>query len=204
MFLVGDEGIVLEFPDTRNSLLLKLRDKGDCQSWREFVAVYRPVVYRMARRRGMQDADAQDLAQVVLLSVAESVSRWEADPHRARFRTWLSRVARNAIIDAFRRRRPDIGQGSTTHIARLQQQPEPASAEIERECRREIFRSAARGVRWEFAEETWLAFWLTAVEGRDCREVAKELGKSVGAVYIARSRVMRRLQEKVREAEREE
>ncbi len=56
MFLVGEEETVHEFPDTRNSLLLKLRDKGDCESWQQFVAVYRPVVYRMARRRGMQDA----------------------------------------------------------------------------------------------------------------------------------------------------
>lgn len=190
-----------EFPETRNSLLLKLRDRGDCESWHEFVAVYRPVVYRMARHRGMQDADAQDLAQAVLISVAEAVDRWEADPHRARFRTWLTRVAHNAIIDAFRRCRPDTGKGGTTQITRLQQQPEPDDAEIEREQRRELFRWAARQVRWEFAEETWLAFWLTTVEGCDSKEVGAELGKSVGAVYIARSRVMRRLQEKVREVE---
>jgi len=201
VFLVGEEETVHEFPDTRNSLLLKLRDKGDCESWQQFVAVYRPVVYRMARRRGMQDADAQDLAQAVLVAVAESVDRWEADPRRARFRTWLSRVAKNAIIDAFRRRRPDAAIGGTTEVARLQQQPEPDDAELDREHRREVFRWAARQVRWEFAEETWLAFCLTAVEGRHVKEVAGQLGKSAGAVYIARSRVMRRLQEKIVELE---
>ncbi len=204
VFLVGEEGNVHEFPETRDSLLLKLRDRGDCESWHEFVAIYRPVVYRMARRRGMQDADAQDLAQSVLISVAESLKRWESDPKRARFRTWLSRVARNAIIDAFRRVRPDAGKGGTAEMTRLEQQPALADAEIDSEHRRELFRWAARQVRWEFAEETWLAFWMTAVEARIVQDVARELGKSPGAVYIARSRVMRRLQEKVREVEREE
>lgn len=201
MYLVGEKEAVHEFPDTRNSLLLKLKDRGDCESWQEFVTVYRPVVYRMARRRGMQDADAQDLAQGVLLSMAESVDRWQADPGRARFRTWLSRVAKNAIIDAFRRRRPDVGRGSTTQIIKLQEQPEPDPTEIDREHRRERFRWAARHIRWEFAEETWLAFWRTTVDGQDCHAVAAELGKSVGAIYIARSRVMRRLQERVQEVE---
>lgn len=204
VFLVGEEGLVHEFPETRNSLLLKLRDSADSESWHEFVAVYRPVVYRMARRRGMQDADAQDLAQAVLISVADSVDRWQTDPQRARFRTWLSRVARNAIIDAFRRKRPDVGEGGTTQIARLQQHPEPDHAEIDTEHRRELFRWAARQVRWEFAEETWLAFWRTAVETRPVQEVAEELGKSPGAIYIARSRVMRRLQERVQEVEHED
>lgn len=197
MFLVGEDGIVHEFPNTRNSLLLKLRDRNDCESWHEFVALYRPVVYRMARRRGMQDADAQDLAQTVLISVADSVQRWEADPNRARFRTWLARVARNATIDAFRRRRPDTATGGTTEVTRLEQHPEPDDEEIQREQRRECFRRAARCVRWESAEETWLAFWQTTVEGRDIKEVAEQLGKSPGAVYIARSRVMQRLQKKI-------
>lgn len=201
VLLVGEEGIVHELPETRNSLLLRLRDPDDCESWQEFVAVYRPVVYRMARRRGMQDADAQDLAQAVLLSVADSVQHWEVDPKRARFRTWLARVVRNAIIDAFRRRRPDMGEGGTTHVARLHEQPVPDKGEIDVEHRRELFRWAARQVRWEFAEETWLAFWQTTVEGRPIEEVATELRKTPGAIYIARSRVMRRLQERVRDAE---
>jgi RNA polymerase sigma-70 factor (ECF subfamily) len=200
VFLVGVEGIVHEFPETRNSLLLKLRDPADCDAWHEFAAVYRPVVYRMARRRGMQDADAQDLAQGVLMSVARAIGQWEADPNRARFRTWLARVARNAIIDTFRRTYPDAGKGGTTQVTRLEQQPAPDD-EIDREHHREVFRWAARQVRWEFAEETWLAFWQTTVENKSPKDVATELGKSVGAVYIARSRVMQRLQQKVQEAE---
>lgn len=193
-----------EFPETRNSLLLKLRDPADSESWHEFVTVYRPVVYRMARRRGMQDADAQDLAQAVLLSVAQAVHRWESDPKKARFRTWLTRVARNAIIDAFRRQRPDSGKGGTTELTRLEQHPEPNDAEIDTEHRRELFRRAARQVRWEFAEQTWLAFWQTTVEAKPIQEVATDLQKSPGAIYIARTRVMQRLQQRIREVEHDQ
>jgi RNA polymerase sigma factor (sigma-70 family) len=193
--------LVHELPETRDSLLLQLRDPDNRESWFEFAAIYRPVVYRMARRRGLQDADAQDLAQRVLLSVAGAIGDWKPDRERARFRTWLARVTRNAIVDAFRRVKPDAGQGGTTVMQRLSQEPAPPADELEREHRREVFRWAAKQVRWEFEETTWLAFWLTTVEGKPMPEVAAELGKSTGAIYTARSRVIRRLQEKVRECE---
>lgn len=190
-----------EFPETRDSLLLQIRDSSDRQSWYEFAAIYRPVVYRMARRRGMQDADAQDLAQRVLLAVVGAIGDWKADPDRPRFRNWLSRVARNEIIDAFRRARPDAGRGGTTVLLQLAEEPELTDAELEREQQRELFRWAAKQIRAEFTEDTWLAFWKTTVEANSIEDIASELGKSVGAIYTARSRVMKRLQEMVKSAE---
>lgn len=191
--------LVHELPETRESLLIQLRDAENREAWFEFAAIYRPMVYRMARRRGLQDADSQDLAQRVLLSVAGSISQWKSDPERGRFRSWLARVARNAIIDTFRRERPDAGEGGSAVMQRLAQEPVPADDELEREHRREVFRWAAKQVRWEFEDTTWLAFWLTTVEGRSTADVAEELDKSVGSVYTAKSRVMKRLQEKVQE-----
>lgn len=188
-----------EFPETRDSLLLQIRDPSDRESWYEFAAIYRPIVYRMARRRGLQDADAQDLAQRVLLSVADAISDWESDPQRARFRNWLSRVARNEIVDAFRRIRPDAGKGGTTVVKQLAEQPASTDDEFEQDRHRELFRWAAKEIYNEFADETWIAFWQTTVDAIPIEDVAAELGKSVGAVYTARSRVMKRLQEKVRE-----
>lgn len=190
-------------PDTRDSLLLRLADGEDQEAWRQFVAVYRPLVYRIARRQGLQDADAQDLAQRVLVSVAGAIGRWRSDPRRARFRTWLHTVARNALIDHLRSARPDAAAGGTTAQIQLQDAVDLGAADpmadplLESEHRRAVFRWAAREVRPEFAESTWLAFWRTAVEGEGVAEVAEELGKSSGAVYIARSRVMQRLREKV-------
>lgn len=190
-----------QVPETRDSLLVRLADTADHEAWCQFTAIYRPLIYRLARRRGLQDADAQDLAQRVLLSVAGAIGQWQAEPKRAKFRTWLHTVARNAVIDHLRAAQPDVAEGGTTAQLRLQEAADDrerqADEELEREYQRELFRWAAREVRDEFAETTWLAFWRTAVEGVPIPAVADELGKTVGAVYIARSRVMQRLREKV-------
>ena len=190
-------------PETRASLLIRLKDRADHEAWTEFVEIYQPVVYRLARHKGLQHADAEDLVQQVLSAVARVIDRWESDPQRARFRTWLSRVATNAIINALSRRTADrAGGGSELHEL-LDAQPAdgPDSQLVHLEHRREVFRWAARQIQPEFQPPTWDAFWLTAVEGRDIDELACELKRSRGSIYAARSRVMRRLQEKVREWE---
>lgn len=75
--------------------------------------------------------------------------------------------------------------------------PDESAAVLEQELEREGFRWAARRIRDEFTESTWAAFWQTMVEGRSCAQVADEFGKSVGAVYTARSRVMQRLRQEL-------
>lgn len=192
-------------PQTRASLLLRIKDPADRDAWEEFVEVYRPIIYRMARKRGLQDADAQDLAQRVLGSVASSVEGWEHDSKRARFSTWLTTVTRNAIIDTVRRIKPDHGAGGGTsmlqQLKQLPQSDDAASAEIQREYRRQLFRRAASEVREEFEPTTWDAFWLTTVENLTVTDAASQLGKPIGSIYAARSRVMRRLKLKVSQLE---
>jgi RNA polymerase sigma-70 factor (ECF subfamily) len=154
----------------------------------------------------MQSADADDLVQQVLTAVARVIDRWEADPERARFRTWLNRVATNAIINALSRGRPDRGSGDTGLHDLLDAQPatnENDSELIRVEQRREVFRWAARQIQTEFQPATWDAFWMTAVEGRDAEDAGRALGRSRGSIYAARSRVMRRLKDKVQEWEGE-
>ena len=80
---------------TRNNLILRLRNRDDVQSWREFVAIYQPVIYRVARARGLQDAAALELVQRVLIAVARAVDRFQPDKNRAKFRTWLYRITHN-------------------------------------------------------------------------------------------------------------
>ena len=189
-----------DFPETRNTLLARVRSLDDEDSWREFVAIYRPVVYRLARKRGLQHADADDLAQRVFLSVGRAIGNWQPDPERGRFRAWLGTIARNAIINSLARRPPDAAAGGTSILELLDQQPEPDERtrhDLDLECRRSLFRWAARRVREEFGDSTWDAFWLTTVEGRDIAGTAADLGKSAGAIYAARSRVMRRLREEI-------
>jgi RNA polymerase sigma-70 factor (ECF subfamily) len=194
------------FPETRASLLLRVRDPADQAAWGEFVEIYRPVILRLARQKGMQEADAEDVAQQVMAAVARAIERRGHDPKRAKFRTWLRRVANNAILNALTRGKPDRGSGDSALLAMLNQHASPAGPDSELlrlEHQREVFRWAARHVRAEFHDETWHAFWQTAIEGRAVEEVAEELGKNRGAIYAARSRVIRRIQEKVAEYERE-
>jgi RNA polymerase sigma factor (sigma-70 family) len=189
-------------PETRASLLIRVRDPADQAAWHEFVEIYRPLILRLARHKRMQPADADDVAQQILLLVAKGVETF--DPHRARFRTWLHRVAQNAILNALTRAKPDRGSGDSQMLAVLHQHAAhdgPDSDLLRLEYRREVFRWAARQVRKEFQGDTWNAFWRTAVDGQDSDSVAKELGKSRGAIYAARSRVTRRIQEKVAEHE---
>jgi RNA polymerase sigma-70 factor (ECF subfamily) len=191
-------------PETRATLLVRLKDQSDDEAWSQFAEIYRPVIYRLACRRGLQPADADDLVQQVLSTVARGIGHWEADPERARFRTWLNRVAMNAIINALTRGRPDRGSGDSGLRRLLDARPAESGSDSEwvrMEQRREVFRWAARQIQSEFQTPTWDAFWMTAVEGRDVDQVAGELRRSRGSVYAARSRVMRRLREKVQEWE---
>ena len=191
-------------PETRPSLLLRIRDPADQAAWHEFVEIYRPVIVRLARRKGMQDADADDVAQQVLLAVGKAVEQREHDPQRAKFGTWLGRIAHNTILNALTRGKPDRGSGNSAVAAVLnahESRAGPDSDLLQLEYRREVFRWAARQVRVEFQKATWDAFWRTAVEGRPVDAVAEELAKNPGSIYAARSRVMRRIQEKVTEYE---
>src|SRR5262245_15275138 len=186
-------------PATRLSLIAKLHDRADAAAWHEFVALYEPLIRRLARRKGLQDADAGDLCQEVFRVVAGAIDRWDPDPTRGSFRGWLSRIARNLLINFLTRpKRQPAGSGSTSMLELLEAHPaaDPeATALFEAEYRWRLFEAAAADVRGEFTPRTWQAFWRTAVEGRPPTAVAAELGLSVGAVYVARSRVLARLRQ---------
>ena len=106
-------------PETRHSLIARLKDPNDQIAWEEFVSIYRPVVFRIAMQKGLQPADAEDVAQTVMVSVSRAVEKWEPDPQRARFRTWLNRVAVNAAINSITRRKPDQGTGDSKSFMKV-------------------------------------------------------------------------------------
>ena len=194
-----------ESPETRLSLIVRLKDRHDQEAWSEFLEIYRPLVYRLAVAKGLQHADAEDVVQQVFSSVARAVDRWQPDAERARFRTWLTTIARNAIVNALSRRALDRASGDTAERDLLAEYAADAEASqmLLVESRREIFQWAAKRVRGEFEPKTWDAFWLTAVEGRDVSDVANLIEKKPGAIYAARSRVMRRLKQVVMQWEEE-
>jgi RNA polymerase sigma-70 factor (ECF subfamily) len=191
---------MIQSESTRASLLVRIRDLRDREAWTQFVEIYAPLVHQMARRSGLQDADASDLTQDVLRSVARSAERLDYDPHKGTFRGWLYTVTRNALCRFFEaQRRLPRGSGDQAVQAWLEGRavPEPTSSDWDEEYQKRLLACAADRVQPSFEPATWQAFWRTAVEGEPVKEVASSLGISVGAVYIARSRVLSRLREEV-------
>ena len=197
-----------EPPLTRVSLLNRLKDGGDAQAWTAFVRLYGPVIYGFARKRGLQDADAADLMQEVMRSVARNAEKLEYDPKRGTFRGWLYTVTRNKIynfLSAQKNRARAVGD-SANH-ERLEALPDrtdnEADADWDREYQRRMSARAMERVKDEFQSNTWQAFWGTAVEGRPAAEVGAALEMTPGAVYVAKSRVLARLRDEVQRLQSE-
>src|SRR5438105_2631234 len=190
----------MESPLTRQSLLVRLRDPRDAQAWKQFVDAYAPLVYGYARKRHLQDADAADLTQDVLRAVAGAIGRLNYDPERGSFRGWLFTIVRNKLRNFLSRNgRHGRGSGDTDAQDLLAALPaqEQDSAEWDKEYEQRVFGWAAEQVRGEFEDSTWQAFWLTAVEGKSPRDAAAILNLTVGAVYIAKSRIIARLRKRI-------
>jgi len=190
-------------PETRASLILRLRDAADMAAWDEFTEIYAPVVFRLAQGRGLQAVDADDLVQEVLAAVARSIANWLEKEDRGKFRAWLFCIARNTAIDFLTRRKHRslvTGRDQAKYLEAIAAD-EDVSSDFDIEYRREVFRWTSDCVREVVSESTWQAFWLTSVEDRSVHDVAEQLGQSVGSNYIARTRVMKRLRQLVKQYE---
>lgn len=192
----------MDFPDTNSSLIARIKNPCDAMAWNEFVAIYQPVVYRMARRRSLQDADAQDIAQQVFASVARAIEGWESETREEPFRAWLATIARNALLKFLGRRKPDQASGSSSVVNFLNHQvddDDEVSQEFLQESRMQVVRWAADQIKDEFSQGTWNLFWESVVVGRSVPDVVAATGKSPGAIYMARFKVLQRLKQKVNE-----
>ena len=190
----------MSFPPTEPGLPARLADRGDAAAWDRFVAIYRPALVALARRRGLSAADADDVAQEVCRSVADAVGRFEEGGGRPRFSTWLATIAERKSVDALRRRRvrPAAAPAFDTLAARSTD-----SRLLRLEVRRRLFQAAADDLREQVTPTAWEAFWRTAIDGDPAERVATALGMTAGAVYAAKARTMRRLIERIAALEAE-
>jgi RNA polymerase sigma-70 factor (ECF subfamily) len=175
------------------SLLQRLRRPEDGAAWVQFVHLYTPLLYGWARRAGLSEADAADLLQDVFTTLLQELPRFEYRPGKS-FRAWMRTILLNRWRTLQRRRTPQA-----VPAAQLQDVAGPADPDLpgEAEERRELVRRALALLESEFSLATWQAFRQSVVQERRPVEVAAELGLSVNAVYLARSRVLRRLREQL-------
>jgi RNA polymerase sigma-70 factor, ECF subfamily len=177
------------------SLLERLRGPCEPEAWTRFVTLYTPVIYSWARRVGLQDQDAADLVQDVLVTLIQAMPKFNYD-HQRSFGRWLRMVTLNKWRDRNKLRAAQVIPGSPVGLAEVPDREDP-DAFGEAEYRQHLVGQALRIMQADFQPTTWKACWEHGVCGRPAPAVAKELRLSTGAVYAATFRVLDRLRQEL-------
>ncbi len=179
---------------TSVSLLERLKQPEAHKAWARFVNLYTPLLFYWARRLGLQEPDAADLVQDVFALLVVKLPEFNYKRDQS-FRGWLRRV----LYNKWRKQKSRPGAPATAGAGLLSglAGPDQAADLDEAEFRQQVTVRALQLMQEEFQPATWKACWETAVCGRSAAEVARELGVSVNAVYLARGRVLRRLRQEL-------
>jgi RNA polymerase sigma factor (sigma-70 family) len=184
--------------ETRPSLLLRIRDAEDVQAWQTFVDIYGPLIYGFSKSKGLQDEDASDVSQQVLLAVHGYIDTY--DSAKGRFRDWLGTITRNEIGRVGKKlaRRPKSADNSNVRNAIEAMSALEQDTEWTEAFDVHVFQKALSRIRGEFNENTWRAFERAWIDDVPSADVAAELDRPIGWVYKAKSKVVNRLEEEVR------
>jgi RNA polymerase sigma-70 factor (ECF subfamily) len=188
---------------TSATLLARLRQvPADQAAWAKFAERYGRRIYGWCRQWNLQEADAQDVTQNVLLKLAEKMQTFVYDPAKS-FRGWLKTVARHACSDYCSGRKPAVAVGGSQAVELLQtvEAREDLLRRLEEEFDRELFDAAMARVRMRVTPRTWEAFERTALRGESGAEAAQAVGMKVATVFVARSKVQKMLQEEIQKLE---
>lgn len=186
-----------KIPSTNKSLLARLRKRKDSEAWSLFVNLYTPLVYRYARRRGLQDADASDVTQKVIVRVYGVFEEFEYDPQRGRFRDWLGTITSREVIRHHHREARGRGAGGGRGDSVARRVPTAPEGVWLEEFNIHVLRVALERIRAQFDEPTWKAFDLTWLQSVETQDAAQQIGKTAAWIYKARFRVLQRLREEV-------
>jgi RNA polymerase sigma factor (sigma-70 family) len=196
-----------EFIPTRQSLLSRLKDWNDHESWRDFFDTYWRLIYRMARRAGLSDAEGQDVVQETMLSVAKAMPGFKYDPALGSFKTWLNKLTHWRIADQFRKRRP-----AETHATRapddtrgtsaLERVADPQGSALDGvwndEWQRNLLDVALSRVKRQVDPKHYQMFDFYVLQQWPVKKVARTLQVSAGRVYLAKHRISALLNKEVR------
>ena len=188
---------------TRPSLLVRIRDLKDRAAWGEFVAFYAPLVYAFAHKQGLQQADVLDVTQDVFQTLARKIGDFDYQPQQGRFRDWLYTIVRSRLADHMRREARSPGTNAQLALDLAEGRDEFARL-WEQEYLHHAFHWSVVRIRDDFQPRTWRAFMLFGVHRLKASDVAAQLDMSVGAVYVAKSRVLTRMREVMSELEQDE
>jgi RNA polymerase sigma factor (sigma-70 family) len=194
---------------TRLSLIRRLKCLDDQGSWNDFFTCYWKLIYGVARKTGLSDAEAQDVVQETVLTVVRNIGGFETETRRGSFRGWLLKITRWRIGDQFRKRAPERnapakreGPSETSRTPTSHRIPDPASLEIdaiwEREWEQTVFDSAVEKVRGEVDAASYQMFDLHVLKELSVGRVAKKLGVKPARVYFAKYKVSRLIKKEVK------
>ncbi|MBI2926921.1 MAG: sigma-70 family RNA polymerase sigma factor [Verrucomicrobia bacterium] len=198
---------------TRWSLLTRLKNWDDQDSWQEFFDTYWRLIYNVAIKAGLNDAEAQDVVQETVITVAKNLKEFKTDPARGSFKAWLLKTTRWRIINQFNKRRPD-------QIARAHRPPDDArdTATVERipdsgggdwesawnaEWAEHLVGLALERLKRQVKPKHFQIYFLHAIKGQSVRDVAASLGVNVPQVYLVKHRLARQFRAELKRLERE-
>lgn len=176
--------------------LLQRAQRNDADAWAQFVELYGPMVYTICRRRwSLAAADAEGVSQDVFLAVARKLAEFDRQ-RLGSLRTWLRKIADRKCLDFLRKRRPtaDGGSANDRKLKAIPDIEEPED-DYEQTARELVMQQAIRSVEQEFSERDWRIFWGVAVDDRHRQDLAEEHNVTDNVVYLAVSRIRKRLKE---------
>ena len=190
------------FQTTQVSLILRLRDSSDADAWEQFVSIYHPLIWNVAKRLGMPDEDANDACQDTLLRLSQVVHQWSHNERDSNFRGWLYRVARNCMLSEFEKNKlrfvGTVAEDGKQYLDQLVEDTPEGDSRYQLEFRRQMFAVAIEAVQPSVKPIYWEAFRLSYIENHEINQTAERLGIPIDTVYVARHRVLNQIRKQIK------
>jgi RNA polymerase sigma factor (sigma-70 family) len=192
-------------PPTRKSLLIRLKDWSDQDSWQEFCKIYEKVIYDVALKAGLRKVEAQEVVQETLLSVAKKIAGFDYNPEIGSFKNWLLKITKRRIVDQLRKRRPATDTAEGTTAVRIEQLSDSSVSALEaawdEEWRGAMLDMARAVVKRHVGARQYKMFDLYVIQQLPMKKVTAALGVNAAQVYMAKYRISKLLKAEMKNLE---